>query len=524
MRANREGWLALTAVPLVLLALLSGGPWLAVLAGVLMAGAFLWAWHVRGATAITSALGGALVLWAASALMPMVVRWGNGLALMGLLLVAGMFSLLEGEVQRGNRAFRRLALATALLAYVSAQATWFNQSGIALSWLPRAEGLAAGALGLLLFTLMRLVLARQHQPWVRRLALASSLDYVLYLTLLLSPSWAGRAANPTLLLGSIALLWLLLVGLAAATIWLPNKATVQERRPRGPLPAWRIKLNDYLTLMKVRVASLLLATTLGAMIIAAQGWPGWALVGWVMLGGLLSVGGSGALNHYLDRDIDGDMGRTSLRPLPSGRIAPVEALAFGLLLSVLQFAVFWFKVNPLAAALSTGGLLYYVLIYTIWLKRRSSQNIVIGGAAGAFPPLVGWAAVTGDLSLGALYLFAIIFYWTPPHFWALALMRKEDYARAKVPMLPVVRGDKETRLQILLYTLLMIALTLIVVPLQLMGLIYLVAALVLNAKFLFDALRLYRQPSNQSALALYKYSLLYLALLFAAMALDRALV
>lgn len=439
----------------------------------------------------------------------------------GAVVLVGMRWWLKREPQTGNQAFRQLTALTGVLAIVSTVIT--NQAG--LTMMHPAVGVAVGLLGFAMFWLLRRALTRQHQPIVRRIALLSALSYVLYLGLVVAPVWSNRPSNSAAITDTGALIWAFLVALWVAAERLPNRAESGERRvEKSPLPRWRVLLKDYMTLMKMTVSSLLLATTLGAMVVAAQGWPDWGLIGWVMLGGLISVGGAGSLNHYLDRDIDINMGRTSARPIPSGRMPAWHALAFGLFLSILQFIIFYFMVNPISAWLSTAGLLYYVVIYTMWLKRTSTQNIVIGGAAGAFPPLVGWAAVTGDLSLGALYLFAIIFYWTPPHFWALALMRKTDYARAGVPMLPVVMGEAETRRQIVLYTVLMICLTIMVVPLQIMGLVYLGAAVLLNAKFLWDAVRLYRAPNNQNALTLYKYSLLYLALLFLAMAVDRALV
>lgn len=445
-----------------------------------------------------------------------LILFAIGIAVWGF-----MRGWLKGSPQTGNQAFRQLTMLSGGVALLSTVLT--NQAGWTISYPIVSAGV--GILGFALFWLLRRALTRQHQPIVRRLALLSALSYVLYLGLLVAPLWSNRPSNSAAITDTGALLWALLVALWVAVERLPNKAETNETiGEKKPLPAWRVILKDYTTLMKMSVSSLLLATTLGAMVVAAQGWPDWALIGWVMLGGLISVGGAGSLNHYFDRDIDINMGRTSARPIPSGRMPAWHALAFGLLLSVLQFVIFYFMVNPISAWLSTAGLLYYVVIYTLILKRTSPQNIVIGGAAGAFPPLVGWAAVTGDLSLGALYLFAIIFYWTPPHFWALALMRKTDYARAGVPMLPVVMGDAETRRQIVLYTVLMICLTIMVVPLRIMGMVYLGAAVLLNAKFLWDAVRLYRTPTNQNAMTLYKYSLLYLALLFLAMAVDRALV
>ncbi len=450
------------------------------------------------------------------ALLPMV------LFAIGALVFLGMRFWLKGSPQTGNQAFRGLTAWTAVVALVSTVIT--NQPGVTITH--PLGSVAVGLLGVMMFWLLRRALTRQYQPVVRRVALLGALSYVLYLGLIVAPLWSNRESNSAAITDTGALIWAFLVALWVAAERLPNKVEAVEgvKAEKKPLPKWRVLLKDYMTLMKITVSSLLLATTLGAMVVAAQGWPDWGLIGWVMLGGLISVGGAGSLNHYLDRDIDINMGRTSARPIPSGRMPAWHALVFGLVLSVLQFVIFYFFVNPISAWLSTAGLLYYVVIYTMWLKRSSTQNIVIGGAAGAFPPLVGWAAVTGDLSLGALYLFAIIFYWTPPHFWALALMRKTDYARAGVPMLPVVMGEAETRRQIVLYTVLMICLTIMVVPLRIFGLVYLGAAVLLNAKFLWDAVRLYRAPNNQNALTLYKYSLLYLALLFLAMAVDRALV
>lgn len=477
------------------------------------------------------AMGGATLLVAVQALLPPLFRWGNGLLLIAVLLTTAFMAWLGHDTpnQQGNRQFRQLSIFTLLLAYLSTQVSFLARLGSELMasdtrlFFSQAESIVVLVLGLAIFLQVRRAVARQHQPLVRRLAVFNALAYSFYVALVFSPLWSLESASTATLLAISAIIWALSVAIVVAVIRLPNKPNVATMtKGKKAIPAWRVTLNDYLTLMKYRVASLLLLTTLGGMVVAAQGWPGWSLVGWVMLGGLLSVGGAGALNHYLDRDLDINMGRTSRRPIPSGRIAPWKAVVFGLVLSVAQFAIFWFKVNSLSAWLSLAGLLYYVLIYTVLLKRTTTQNIVIGGAAGAFPPLVGWAAVTGDLSLGAWYLFAVIFYWTPPHFWALALMRKKDYARAGVPMLPVVMGEKETRRQIVLYTLLMIAITVMMVPLRLMGFLYLAAAILLNAKFLWDAIKLYRQPSNQAALSLYKYSLLYLALLFVAMAVDRA--
>ena len=287
---------------------------------------------------------------------------------------------------------------------------------------------------------------------------------------------------------------------------------------------WRAIVKDYVTLTKPRIISLLLLTTLAPMLVAYDGQRSLLsflnLIFWTMVGGTLAAGGSGAINMYMDRDVDAIMSRTKLRPLPNDRMRPRNALIFGLALNLLAFIVLYLAANLLTAVLAMIGTAYYVLIYTRWLKRTSTQNIVIGGAAGAIPPLVGWAAVTGNLNPEAFLMFAIIFYWTPPHFWALALLRRTEYARAGIPMLPVVRGEAETKWQILLYSLMMIALTVVMTPLGMAGPVYLVLALALGGVFLRDAYVLYREPGLSSAWRLYKYSLLYLALLFCAMAID----
>jgi heme o synthase len=277
-------------------------------------------------------------------------------------------------------------------------------------------------------------------------------------------------------------------------------------------------VRDYAELCKFKVQSLLLLTTVATMYVA--GTPSVELVLVTLLGGSLSAGGAGAVNHWYDRDIDRQMSRTADRPVASGRIPPLHALVFGCTLAALAVAVLWIAVNPLAAALSFSGFLGYVFVYTIWLKRRTPQNIVIGGAAGAVPPLVAWAATTGSLNGTALYLFAIVFFWTPPHFWALSLLMKDEYARVGVPMLPVVRGEGETRRQIVLYSILLYAVTQLLFSAGEFGVIYLAGSLALNAAFIALAVQLKRRADRKSALRLYLYSLAYLALLFGTMVLD----
>jgi len=282
--------------------------------------------------------------------------------------------------------------------------------------------------------------------------------------------------------------------------------------------SWR----DYVALTKPRIMTLLLLTGFCGMIIGAEGWPGTSLVAVTMLGLALACGGASALNHVLDRDVDRRMRRTSGRPVAAERVPPARALEFGLALSALSFVVLASFVNPLTAALALVGNLFYVLVYTGWLKRSTPQNIVIGGAAGAVPPLVGWAAATGNLTWPALFLFLIVFMWTPPHFWALALLIKRDYAAAKIPMLPVVRGDDETTRQILLYSLVLVPVTLLPVIWSSAGLAYLAAALALGGWFVWLAWKLRRDPTPARARFLFHYSLGYLALLFVALALDVA--
>jgi protoheme IX farnesyltransferase len=275
---------------------------------------------------------------------------------------------------------------------------------------------------------------------------------------------------------------------------------------------------DYVALTKPKVQSLLLLTTVCSMEIAGD--PSVGLIALTVVGGYLSAGGAGAVNHYFDRDIDALMPRTANRPVPAGRVAPRAALTFGVVLAALSFALLASTVNLLAAVLALCGFLGYVFVYTVWLKRRTPQNIVIGGAAGAVPPLVGWAAVTGGLGGMPLYLFAIVFFWTPPHFWALSLLMKNEYERVGVPMLPVVRGEQETRKQILLYAILLWAVTQLPYCAGGLGAIYLASSLVLGGLLIGGAIVLYRRADRRSALRLYLFSLLYLALLFGAMVAD----
>jgi heme o synthase len=290
-------------------------------------------------------------------------------------------------------------------------------------------------------------------------------------------------------------------------------------------PAARGSLRDYVTLTKPRIMSLLLITGVCAMFVGAGGAPPAWLVAVTVAGLALACGGASALNHVLDQDIDRLMGkRTRSRPLAAGRMPPSLALEFGLTLSAFSFVLLASLVNVLTAALALVGNLFYVLVYTRWLKRTTPQNIVIGGAAGAVPPLVGWAAATGDLTLPALWLFLIVFFWTPPHFWALALLIRRDYEAARIPMLPVVRGERETARQIVTYSGVLIAVTVVPFVWGPLGPVYLVSALLLGCAFMWLALKLWRERTPRRAATLFHYSLLYLALLFVAMAVDPLLV
>ena len=279
-------------------------------------------------------------------------------------------------------------------------------------------------------------------------------------------------------------------------------------------------LRDMVMLTKPRIISLLLVTTVAPMFVAGN--PGWLLCLVVLVGGYLMAGGANAVNMYLDRDIDTQMARTRLRPIPSGRMGARSVLAFGIALATAATFLLARFTNVLTAVLALAGFYFYIFVYTRWLKRTTPQNIVIGGAAGAFPPLVGWAAMTGTIDLTAVYLFLIVFYWTPPHFWALALLKQRDYGRAGVPMAPLVWGDGETKRQMLWYTMILVPLTLLPAAFGAFGSIYLASAVLLDALFVWTVLRVVRAADyTRVAWQCYRFSLLYLALLFAAMAVDR---
>jgi len=345
--------------------------------------------------------------------------------------------------------------------------------------------------------------------------------------LLLAQAAIGAAAvltrlSPASVAGHVtggSLAWASLLALGAAAFRLAPRGEPAPRRGA------RETVGAYLQLMKPDIIVLLLVTTVPAMVLAARGMPPWNLVVATLVGGVLTAGGANAINCYADRDIDEIMARTRRRPIPTHRLEPDAALRFGSGSVAAGFVWLWATVNLVSAALAVGAAAFYVLVYTLWMKRSTPQNIVIGGAAGAVPALVGWAAVTGRVELPAVVLFAIVFFWTPPHFWALALRHAGEYARAGVPMLPVVRGRRETALHILYYSLQLFAVSLLLFPAARMGPLYVSAAVVLGAVLVGHAVRVLRErdAGNRAAMALFKYSITYLGLLFAAVAADTLL-
>jgi heme o synthase len=379
---------------------------------------------------------------------------------------------------------------------------------------------------------------RDH-PTLVRLALGAAILFAIQVVVGgLQVMTRLSAWTQTLHLALGAVIFAMLVGLTVTSYYLARSVAVSsgdgqptDARPTVPPPTTGDRVRAYIALTKPRIIELLLVTTVPAMVLATRWVPGldwgdWGWkVAWTLIGGTLAAGSANAINCYLDRDIDSLMTRTRRRPLPANQVEPENAVLFGLALGVASFVLMAWTINLLAAFLTLLAIAFYVVVYTMLLKRSTPQNIVIGGAAGALPPVIGWAAVTGNVGIPALILFALVFYWTPPHFWALSLRIRKDYAAAGVPMLPVVRGIPETTRQIALYTVLMVAISLVLWPVARMGLIYLGAAVGLGAVFIWHALALWRrgsseEASTQGAIRLYKYSISYLSLLFVAIAID----
>ncbi len=380
---------------------------------------------------------------------------------------------------------------------------------------------------------------QRSRPTIVRLALAAAGLYAIQVVVGgLQVITKLSAWTQTLHLALGAVIFALLVALALTSYYLAratDRGAPADDATRSGLPdrphRTRDSVRAYVALTKPRIIELLLVTTVPAMVLATRWVPGvdwgeWGwLVAWTMIGGTLAAGSANAINCYLDRDIDLLMARTRRRPLPAHEVEPERAVVFGVILGIISFALMAWTVNLLAAFLTLLAIAFYVVVYTMLLKRSTPQNIVIGGAAGALPPVIGWAAVTGDIGIPALILFALVFYWTPPHFWALSLRIRKDYAAAGVPMLPVVRGIPETTRQIALYTVLMVAISLVLWPVARMGLIYFGAAVGLGIVFIWQAVGLWRrgaseEASTAGAIKLYKYSISYLSLLFLAIAVD----
>jgi heme o synthase len=491
---------------------------------------------------LSQAVIGAFVVWWKLEAESVTLHLATALALVALLIWIGFRSRWPADRSRRqgqDRRFVRLVAAGAGLTYlqmlVGSTVTGYHAGlayplnvllpdlgpGVARIQLAhRAMAMVVGALVVAIWLAARR--GQRAHPTVTRLA-----GYAAGLVAVQIGLGVANVANrlsaltvvPHLAVG--ALLWGTLVALL---LHADRFAGTAGRDPAEPEPAPARSAGQsvraYFLLTKPRIIELLLVTTVPTMFIAARGVPSLWLMAATLFGGALSAASANVLNCYLDRDIDALMRRTARRPLPTHRVEPGDALRFGLVLGAAGFVWLWATVNLLSAALATAAILFYVFVYTIGLKRRSTQNIVIGGAAGAVPVLVGWSAVTGRVDLPALVLFAIIFYWTPPHFWALSLRYKDDYAAAGVPMLPVVRGARETSTQILYYTVLLVAVTLLLYPAGRMGAVYLAAAVALGGAFIWRALELRRDLTGRRAIRLFSFSNTYLALLFCAMAVD----
>jgi protoheme IX farnesyltransferase len=491
---------------------------------------------------LAQALIGAFVVWWKLRADSVTLHLATALALVALLIYIGFRARYASDRSRRHgqdRGFVRLAGAGAGLLYLQmlvGSTVTGHLAGLAyplnvllpdlgpsvarIQLAHRALAMVVGALVLAIWVVARRT-QRAH-PTVTRLA-----GYAAGLVAVQIGLGLANVANrlsaltvvPHLAVG--ALLWGTMVALV---LHADRFCGTPARDPAEPEPAPARTAGQsaraYFLLTKPRIIELLLVTTVPTMFIAARGVPSPWLMAATLFGGALSAASANVLNCYLDRDIDALMRRTARRPLPTHRVDPGDALRFGLVLGVAGFVWLWAAVNLLSAVLATSAILFYVFVYTLGLKRRSTQNIVIGGAAGAVPVLVGWSAVTGRVELPALVLFAIIFYWTPPHFWALSLRFKDDYAAAGVPMLPVVRGARETSTQILYYTVLLVAVTLLLYPAGRMGGLYLAAAVALGGAFIWRALELRRDLDGRRAIRLFSFSNTYLALLFLAMALD----
>jgi heme o synthase len=480
-------------------------------------------------------------------LPPMIVlaHLATAMALLGAVCVTAVAAMLPvpGTTTDavGRRRARGAAAGTFLLILSGSLVVGSGSSGACNSWPLCGGGFSfafdgspsiqllhrgiAGIIGLLIvFSLLNVLRRHRREPAVRATvaltlaALAFQIAVGAAVVTLHLP-----AALRGLHLALAGAVWAGTVVLAVIADRLPPVGQLVDMAAQASVArrSSREVVLDYISLAKPRIIPLLLITALGGMMMARRGWPSTGLVVLTLLGGALAAAGAAAINCWIDRDIDRTMTRTRHRPLPDGRIAPSHALLFGIVLGLAAFLLLAFWVNVLAATLAISGLLFYVFVYTLWLKRSTTQNIVIGGAAGAVPPLVGWAAVTNSVDLTAVYLFAIIFLWTPPHFWALALRLRHDYARARIPMLPVVRGDLAARRQIVIYTAVLVGLSLVIVLSGALGRLYLVGAAILGGGFLTLAIINWRGRRQRWSRWLFDYSIAYLAILFGVMVVDR---
>ena len=537
-----------------------------VLVGVLLLSALLWARKERHVLIpaiiapllliVQIVLGGLTVLWK---LPPTIItaHLGTALAIFATIITIAVMAAKPGqskELPAKTRKFARLAITNAMLVYgLMLSGSYVVGSGASLactgwplctaqSWAVSNHLADVNVFHRLIATFVGLVMLwTLISAWRRwRIAPAQAWVALLAAVLFVAQSIVGGLIvllnKPEFVAGlHLALataVWGTLVVLAAMAanqlraappteeIEKLEKEEVSIKKEVGPI---RQTISSYIDLMKPHVTVLLLGTTAAAMAIANRALPSAGLVFATLLGGAMAAGSANCINCYIDRDIDQIMGRTQRRSLPAGKVQPTQALIFGIVLGVGAFVVLTLFVNLLSATLACAAILFYIFIYTLGLKRTSAQNIVIGGAAGAVPVLVGWAAVTNSITLPAIWLFAIIFYWTPPHFWALSLLIQKDYEKAHIPMLPVVMGERETRKQILLYSLLLMAVTLVLFGMGAMGYIYLISAIVLGSILLYMAIRLWREKTKSWAKTLFWYSNCYLAAIFAAMVLDRVI-
>jgi protoheme IX farnesyltransferase len=466
---------------------------------------------------------------------------------LGLVVVIAARTRL-GTGAGGDRSYARLTLITAAATYALLLVGTYvraENAGLAFrEWplmgqslmpdlsLPGAVAmfahrmLAIVVVALVAWTMIRARTMTPRSPLLVRLSTAALILLILQVlvgganVLTELATWA-RASHVAI----SALIWATVVALTVAARVepsgdrTPDRETAPETEDVKP-PTMGDTIRAYVALTKPRIIVLLLIITVPAMVLAAGTIPSLALIVVTLIGGTLAAGAANAMNMYLDRDIDQVMRRTRQRPLPKHKIEPEAALRFGFVLAAIAYAFLAITVNVLAAALALSAIAFYVFVYTMWLKRSTDQNIVIGGAAGAVPVLVGWAAVTGSVAMPAIVLFSVVFLWTPPHFWALALRMRDDYAAAGVPMMPVVRGDDETRRQIFLYSLVLFGVTLLLIPIASMGPVYTATAVVLGGVFVYRCLQLWREPTDDQAWRVFKFSLLYLAGLFVAVALD----